>query len=418
MIKNQSLGLLYYLRKDKRNKAGQAPIYLRLTVDGQRANISTNRYIEPERWNDEADKVRGSSEESKSLNHYLDSLKNNVYEHHRILLDKGKTISAETLRNAILGIGEKRYTLVEAFAYHNKQMNEKIGIDFSSATAVRYGTILQHIQEFMRSKYHLSDMPLVDLNYKFITDLEHYLKTVRNCNHNSTLKYIRNFRKIINMAVANNWLVKDPFLQYKSRLQDTEFIYLTVEELERMKNKEISISRLDLVRDLFVFSCYTGLAYVDLEKLTHNEIVIGIDGDRWIHTYRTKTEVKSNIPLLPEALAIIEKYKGDIKAAYNERLLPVMSNQKLNSYLKELADICEINKNLTFHVARKTFGTTVLLNNDVPIESVSRMLGHSDIRTTQKSYAKVLDRKVSDDMQKLRDKMYKQEIIKSVVKLM
>lgn len=406
MEKNTTFGLLFYLRKDKLNKENEAPIYVRITIDGQRTNISTNRTIKPERWNDEADKARGSNEQSQALNQYLFNFKKKIYDHHSDLLVKGKHITAESLRNSVLGIGEKKHSLIEIFEYHNQQMKEKIGIDFVKATATRYNTTLQHIRDFIKITYRSSDMHLSELNYKFISDLEHYLKTKRNCNHNTSLKYIRNFRKIINIAVANEWLDKDPFVKYKSRLEEVDFVYLTQKEIDKLKNKKISIPRLDMVRDIFVFSCYTGLAYADVKKLTPNDIVIGIDGEKWVFTYRTKTEVKSNVPLLPEALTIIEKYKNHPVSIESGKLLPVISNQRLNSYLKELADICNIHKDFTFHTARKTFGTTVLLNNDVPIESVSKMLGHSDIRTTQKSYAKVLDKKVSSDMIQLKQKLY------------
>ena len=407
MVKNTTLGLLFYLRKDRLNEKNEAPIFLRITVDGQRATVSANRYVQESRWNPEAGKATGNKEEIKQLNEYLETIKRSVHNHQRDLLDHGKVITAEALRNAFLGLNENKRTVLEVFQYHNDQIKQMAGKDFAEATITRYDTTLQHIKNFISHQYRRSDLHLTELNHKFITDLEHYLKTkeVGKCNHNSTLKYIRNFRKIINMAVANNWLEKDPFLNFKAKLEDSKRTHLTTEELRTIETKAISIPRVDAVRDIFIFSCYTGLAYADVAKLTAAHIHNGIDGEKWIFTNRTKTENKSNVPLFPPALAIIEKYKNNPECKYSGLLLPVRSNQKMNAYLKELADLCGIKKQLTFHMARHTFATTVTLTNGVPIESVSTMLGHKSIRTTQ-IYAKVVERKVSEDMAKLEAKLF------------
>jgi site-specific recombinase XerD len=407
MTKNQTLSFLFYIRKDKVNDKGLAPIHLRITVDGQRATVSTNRFIEIAKWNANAGKAKGNTETIKELNLYLETMKSSVLAHQRDLLDRGKLITAEALRNALLGLNDHKHTLLEVFQYHNDQMKEKVGKDFAAATATRYETTLEHVKKFMISKYHRSDMHLAELDFKFVTDFEHYLKTKKEgkCNHNSTLKYIRNLRKIINIAVANDWLNKDPFVKYRSKLEDSKRTYLTAEELHEIETKEISIERVDMVRDIFVFSCYTGLAYADVEKLTLADISRGIDGHQWIFTSRTKTENKSNVPLLPPAVAILKKYEDNPECINSGRLLPVKSNQKMNAYLKEVATLCKIKKPLTFHVARHTFATTVTLTNGVPIESVSTMLGHKSIRTTQ-VYAKVVEKKVSEDMAKLNEKLF------------
>jgi site-specific recombinase XerD len=239
--------------------------------------------------------------------------------------------------------------------------------------------------------------------------LEHYLKTVRNCNHNTTIKYIKNLKKIVNLAIKNDWLSKNPFIRFEGKIKAVKREYLTAEELQKIIELRIKIPRLDQIRDVFVFSCYTGLAYIDVANLTQDNIVRGIDGEWWIFTQRIKTENKSNVPLLPMALSIIQKYKIDPESLNKEMLLPVISNQKLNAYLKEIATLAGINKNLTFHLARHTFATTVTLANGVPIESVSEMLGHKSIRTTQ-IYAKVIEKKVSEDMKILKDKLENNKI--------
>ncbi len=407
MVKNQTLSFLFYLRKDKETDKGLYPIHLRITVDGQRATVTTNRFIANTKWDAGAGKAKGNTQTIKELNAYLTSMTGSILAHQRDMLDHGKVITAEGLRNAFLGLNSNKRTLLEVFNYHNQQMREKVGKDFALATVTRYDTTLEHIKTFISTQYHKSDMHLNELDYKFITDFEHYLKTKKDgkCNHNSTLKYIRNFRKIINIAVANNWLDKDPFMNFKSKLDESKRTYLTAEELHEIETKEISIERIDSLRDVFVFSCYTGLAYADVEKLTPADIRNGIDGEKWIFTNRTKTESKSNMPLLPPAVAILNKYRNHPECISSGKLLPVKSNQKMNAYLKELADICKINKLLTFHTARHTFATTVTLTNGVPIESVSTMLGHKSIRTTQ-IYAKVVERKVSEDMAALKGKLF------------
>jgi site-specific recombinase XerD len=410
MSKNQTLSFLFYIRKDKVNEKGQAPIHLRITVDGQRSTVTTNRSVEEAKWNAKAGKAKGNTKDIKELNLYLETMKGSILSHQRDLLDRGKVITAEALRNSFLGLNDHKHTLIEVFQYHNEQMKQKVGKDFAAATVTRYDTTLEHVKKFMATKYHRSDMHLGELDYKFITDFEHYLKTKEEgkCNHNSTLKYIRNFRKIINIAVANDWLNKDPFMKYRSKLEDSKRTYLTAEELHEIETKEITIERVDMVRDMFVFSCYTGLAYADVEKLTPTDISKGIDGQQWLFTSRTKTENKSNVPLLPPAIAILKKYEANKECIYTGKLLPVKSNQKMNAYLKEVATLCKIKKPLTFHVARHTFATTVTLTNGVPIESVSTMLGHKSIRTTQ-IYAKVVEKKVSEDMLKLNDKLFPKE---------
>ena len=236
-----------------------------------------------------------------------------------------------------------------------------------------------------------------------MTEFDYYLRAIKNCNNNTTVKYVKLFKKIIRIGLGNGWIEKDPFINYKEKSKEVEREFLKDFELKAIEEKEFSIHRLQQVKDVFVFCCHTGLAYVDVEKLSKQYIVRGIDGGNWIQQNRTKTDTRSSIPILPPAEVILEKYAHDPYCVANGKLLPVSSNQKMNAYLKEIADVCGITKNLTVHLARHTFATTVTLSNDVPIESVSRMLGHRSIKTTQ-HYAKILDRKVSNDMQLLRKK--------------
>ncbi|MBP6756588.1 MAG: site-specific integrase, partial [Bacteroidia bacterium] len=267
----------------------------------------------------------------------------------------------------------------------------------------RYTTSLKHTIEFMQWKYNRSDIDITKIDHAFVTDYEFWLRSVRNCSNNTAVKYIKNFNKIIKLCLANDWLDKNPFANYKAKVKEVERVYLTEAEIQTIIEKDFKTERLSLVRDIFLFSCFTGLAYIDVKNLTKSHISHGIDGEQWIFTHRQKTESASKIPILPVTQMIIDKYENHAQSINEDKLLPILSNQKMNAYLKEIAAICEINKELTFHIARHTFATTVTLTNGVPIESVSKMLGHKNLRTTQ-HYAKVLDRKVSEDMKILKDK--------------
>lgn len=396
--------LLFYIKRGKADKNGFTNIYLRITVNGKRAELSIRRKIHLEKWSSDAGKGKGYSQDVQELNHYIEIIKNKIYEIHRTLVNHNKTITATLLRDVYIGKDDNQKMLLDIFQNHNDQVNKLVGKDFASGTAERYRTAKKHTEDYIKLEYNLNDIPVKDVDHKFITGFEYYLKTERNCAHNTAIKYITNFKKIIRIAYANDWIRKDPFFNWKARLKVVNREFLTEEEIQKMVDKQLHTLRLNHVKDIFIFCCFTGLAYSDVKKLSKDNIVIGIDGGRWIKIKRTKTDTRSNIPILPTAELLIEKYANHPDTENGGRLLPVLSNQKMNAYLKEIADLCEINKNLTFHLARHTFATTVTLTNGVPIESVSKMLGHKSLRTTQ-HYAKILDRKVSDDMKVLRDKL-------------
>lgn len=380
----------------------KALVYLRITVNAKRAEISIKRAIDPSRWDPISGRMRGTKEDAREVNSLIENSILRINKIYNRLSDENEPITAEKIKSIFVGAAYRKKTILEAFRHHNDMMKSRIGIDYSVSTHTRFETTFDHIQNFMKSKYDVTDLSLPQLKFSFITDLEHYLKVEKKCNHNSTLKYIRNFRKIINLCVKNDWLDKDPFKAYQVKLKDTKRTFLNKEELSRLESKAIGIDRLDSVRDVFVFCCYTGLSYVDVEKLTSKNLVVGLDGEMWISVDRTKTGTPSSIPLLEKPSKLIDKYKTNPECLNSGRLLPVISNQKMNAYLKELATISEIDKKLTFHAARHTFATTITLSNGIPIETVSAMLGHKNFRTTQ-IYAKVVQQKISDDMKKLRN---------------
>lgn len=400
----KSFSLLFYLKKPKNYLKGNMPIYLRITVDGIPKEISTGRQCDPDKWNANAGRVNGTKEDVKSLNAYLDTLQTKVYEVRRKLLEKNEMITADGLKNFLKGTSDKSKMVMAIFQQHNDQMKSLVGKDFSPATLERYKTSLEHTKSFIEWKYGVSDMDIRKMDFEFVSQYEFWLKTFRNCNHNTTIKYIANFRKIVNRCIRSGWLEKDPFVGFKMTKKEVIPEFLTEHELTTLAGKKFSSERLMQVRDIFLFCCYTGLAFADVKKLKASEIGVGIDGSKWIFTSRQKTDTISRIPLLPLALDIIEQYKDHHACINTEKVLPVLSNQKYNEYLKEIATICGISKKMTTHTARHTFATTITLSNGVPMESVSKMLGHKNLKTTQ-HYARVLDRKISDDMNLLKAKL-------------
>lgn len=400
----KTFNLLFYLKKPKNYVDGPIPIYLRITVDGSRKEVSCNRECLPDRWNATAGRAFGVKEDVRSINADLDILQNKIYEYRRRLLERNEDISADILQRSLKDDGRDQKTILSVFQHHNDQVKALVGKDYAPGTLDRYETSYDHTKRFIKWQYKMKDVSIQKLDYEFIAQYEFWLKSVRNCNHNTTMKYLSNFKKIVNECIKRRWLERDPFLGFKMTKNEVLPKFLTEIELNAIANKKFSVERLAQVRDVFLFCCYTGLAYADVKKLTKAEIHPAADGGKWIYTKRQKTDSLSRVPLLPIALQIIDRYTDNEKCELTEKLLPVSSNQRYNGYLKEIAAICGISKNLTSHVARHTFATTVTLSNGVPIESVSKMLGHKDLKTTQ-HYAKVLDKKIYDDMKLLKEKL-------------
>ena len=398
------VSILFYAKKAKAAANGLVPIYTRITINGKRIELSTNRFVEISKWSTEAGKIKGSSEEARSINNHLDLLKSQIRDAEMELIHKKIALTTETIKSKLLGVDERARMLVPIFQDHNNKIKELVGKEYAPGTLERYTTSLKHTIEFMQWKYNISDIDITKIDHAFITDYEFWLRSVRNCANNTAVKYLKNFNKIIKLCLANDWLEKNPFANYKSKVKEVERVYLTEAEIQSIIEKDFKTERLSLVRDIFLFSCFTGLAYIDVKNLTKAHVSYGIDGEKWIFTHRQKTESASKIPILPVTQMIIDKYENHPQCINEDKLLPILSNQKMNAYLKEIAGVCEIEKELTFHIARHTFATTVTLTNGVPIESVSKMLGHKNLRTTQ-HYAKVLDRKVSDDMKILKEKL-------------
>ena len=395
--------LLFFLRKQKNYESGPIAIYMRVTVDGKRAELSTGRECDPAKWSSQAGRGIGNKEEIKSLNNYLDTLQTKLRNAHQKLIESNRQITIESLCDQFTGKTDKGRYLMKIFKDHNAKVRALLGNGFEANTLKGYNTSEKHLTAFLKKQYGKADIAIHQLDLSFINDFEFYLKADCKITGVSAAKYIKHLKKIVNHCVANSWLEKNPFVHFKSTAKAKERTFLTQEELDKIAGKNLNVERLAQVRDIFVFCCYTGLSYADVQKLKRNEIGIGVDGEKWVLTSRQKTDTSSRIPLLPATLKILDRYKDHPQCENKGLVLPVLSNQKMNAYLKEIADMCKINKHLTFHLARHTFATTVTLSNGVPIETVSKMLGHVNIKTTQ-HYAKTLDVKVGQDMAALKKK--------------
>lgn len=397
-MERTTFSLLFYIRRDKLNKRGEAPVFMRLTINGERADASIKRFIEPHAWNSEKGKANEKCRGGKDLNLYLDAISANILQIQRDFeLDK-KEVSAQIILNRYLGKDQSdRHTLMEVFHAHNKKCRALIGINFAPDTVLRYETCLRLTEEFMRNTYKKEDCYLDEVTKQFVEEFEFYLKTVRKCCHNTTTKYLANFKKIVRIALANGWMKKDPFAQIRFHLDEVEREFLEKQELKTLLSKKISIPRLAQIRDIFCFCCFTGLAFSDVKQLKSEHLVTDINGMVWIRKTRQKTKNMCNIPLLDEANKILDRYKDHPYCQTQGVLLPVCSNQKMNMYLKELADICGIRKNLSTHCARHTFATLTLASG-ATIDNVAKMLGHANVNMTR-HYAKVLDSSIMRDMQ-------------------
>ncbi len=388
-----------------RQKDGKAPLSVRISVNGERAEIRTNREIPPALWDAKAQRVKGNSEQAKSLNAHLETIKGTLRMHESRLIALGKTVSAEILKNEYLGLRPERHSLCTAFETHIKRITEKMKAGHKApATRDKYAYTFDKVKAFLKYHYKVSDLYLEDVKRSFIHDFEHYLFTVEHLQNNTVMKYLLQTKTILKLAVEMGWLAIDPTSGYRLSFDNKEPVRLEMVELNALVAKEIPVGRLAEARDCYAFMCYTGYAYEDAFGLGPENIFIGIDGQKWITKDRQKTDQTECVPLLPIPLEIINKYRDHPFCSAHGKLLPVRSNQRFNGYLKEIAAICGINKELTTHTARHTFATTVTLENDVPIETVSKMLGHRSIKTTQ-HYAKVTRKKISQNMATLKEKL-------------
>lgn len=407
MRSNSTFSVLFWLYSS-RSKNGKAPIYARISVNGKKLNISLKQRIQINEWDSNKQRVKSSSIDAKSTNQYLDEFYFGLFHSFQQLRIEGKHITPHSVKARFMDeeVENQHFTMRDLVSYHNSNMFPKL----HGNTSRLYLTSQKYIFLFLKRKLKKEDIRLDELNYKFILDFENFLRKhkpnhyQKQIGNNAVMKHIQRLRKMVSLAYRLEWMDKDPFRQFKQRLTPTNREYLGSEELQGIEQLELYSNRLKTVRDLFVFSCYTGVCYTDLMLLTKDNVVLGMNKKYWIITKRQKNHNPVKIPLLKKALDLIERYKEDPRSVINNTLFPRISNQKMNAYLKEIASEAKIKKNLTFHMARHTFATTVTLTNGVPIETISKMLGHRKLTTTQ-IYAKVLERKVGEDMEILRNKL-------------
>lgn len=404
MKNSNSFSILIWANKAKSDVNGLIPLYARVTVMGKRAEISLKKKVNPQKWDAKTGFMKGIGNEVRTINNHIHQVSEEIFRIYSELQKSSDYISAEEIKNKFTGVPDERRTLLQVFDDHNKDIERLIGKDYVKATLTKYKTIRGKVAEYILHKYKKNDTYLDTLEYGFVTGFEKYLKIECNIDHNTAMAYIKRLKRIVSIAVNNHWLGLNPFAAFKCTTRKVEREELTEDEVKRLAEKTFTVKRLEEVRDCFLFSCYTGYAFIDASKLSLANIVVSKDGEMWVRTSRTKTEIAANVPLLPQAIDIVNKYKNHEECIYSGRILPMKSNQKMNAYLKEIADLCGISKNLTTHMARHTFATTITLGNGVPIESVSKMLGHTKITTTQ-IYARVREQKVSTDMKALRSKL-------------
>jgi integrase len=394
-----------FIRKYRLNKDGKAPLLMRLTVNGRRWDSALKVGINPDNWDKRKERANRDDRYSNLVNETIESTKFRIHKIKLGIEDEGKVLTLEAVKNKFLDKDKNHRTILELFQKHNQECELKVGVQITNATYVRYKTCYKHVKEFIRKEYKVEDVPVSEINRRLYDRFEYYLKKEKKCAHNTTIKYIRNFNKIVRIAVEQGWLIKSPYKDIGYRLEDIDKPYLSMDELNSIIEKEISIKRLDIIRDIFVFCCHSGLSFSDVKELKSDNIQIGIDKNKWIIKNRKKTNIVSKIPLLDTPAKIIEKYKDYPRSANVTTLLPVPSNQKMNAYLKEIADITKIEKVLTTHTARRTFATTIMLQNGVNMEAVSKMLGHTSLFMTRK-YAKIDEFYIAQETEKIR-KLFK-----------
>lgn len=393
-----SFSILFFIRESKARKSGKAPIELMITVNGERCPLSTGKQVPIDKWDKTKQQVKGKDEEAQSLNNYLKAIKAKLYQKEAELLDRGFIVTAELLRDAYFDKVEslKEKTLFEVFEEHNREQEKLVGNGVSKATYWISVYTVKLLKEFVQQIYKREDLYLRELNLSFIQSFHTFLRIDKGMAQNSSTKHLKLLKKIVNLAVANSYMATNPFITYKIEREPVEIDFLDEEELRKIINFDTPLPRLERAKDMFLFGCFTGLSYIDIKTLAPEHFEKDNTGRIWIKKRRVKTGVLSRIPLLPIAKLILDKYKG------GEKLLPIQDPADINKYLKDIAILCDIKKRITFHTSRHTFASTVTLANNISLEVVSKMLGHTNTRMTN-HYAKLIDKCIGEQMDKLMD---------------
>lgn len=404
-MKRSSFNVLFFLKKTKLLKNGEASVCMRITVDGTRVENNIRKSIDPSLWSQAKESARSKSRKSCDLNAYIENARIKLHQIFCELEEQNQPITARLLQEIFFGQDkepEAVRNLIGTMQEHNDQCRALVGKDYALITVRRYEGCKRYLAELIRQKYGKDNLPLAEVNGELVRAFEFYLKTEKECQQNTIIRYMKCLKKITNLAQANEWIAKDPFIGIKFHEKEVIREFLTMDELLTIYHKEFPLERITVVRDVFIFAAFTGLAFIDVQQLSPEHIVKDNNGNLWIRKPRQKTKNMCNIPLLDIPLEILRKYADYLACKKKGVLLPVPCNQKMNSYLKEIADLCLIKKNLTTHTARHSYATSVCLANGVSIENVAKMLGHTNIKMTQ-HYARVLDSSILKDMNNVRD---------------
>ena len=378
---------------------------LRININGERAALQLKRYLKPEDWDTTRYVMKGRSNEARIFNDYLEAVRVKAHKKYNELLSLTDDVTPQMLRDAILGVNTaKTRTVIDIWQDHVDGLQKLIGKENTYATYQKHNTAKNHFQKFLQKYYRVNDVSIKAVDHHMIQQYNMYLKTEKGCNSNTATKFLQNLKRITCISMRNGWLLKDPFVGISLSIKEVDRPYLTMEEIQTLSDDDSNSERVKRVRDSLIVSCYTGLAYIDVKKLKTAEVEGSEELGYWIRTRRQKTDARANIPLLDIPMDIINNYCRLDLLMPEDPILPVLSNQKINAYLKELADVCGIHKELTFHVARHSFATSVTMTNGVPMETVSKMLGHKNMKSTQ-HYARIVDQKVGEDMKLLAAKL-------------
>ncbi len=393
------LNILFIANKRKVTSTGKCTLLCRITYRKSRKSLSTGLMVNPLLWNSKKQQAEPPEPDESYINTQLSLIRQNLNQAFLFLQVKGTSFTVLDIYHQYKGEAPKdELGVIEVYKLHNARIKRLIGIEIKQVTYQKYLESGKHLQDFIKHRFKAHDTCFNMVKSNFLNDYEYYLKTEKNMQQSTLNKAIQRFRKVVKYAISEGYLNKDPFLLFKYKTVRKEVIFLTVEELQKLENHHFKFTRIEKVKDLFIFCCYTGLAYKEMATLKKEDIVKEFDNNLWLHIKRSKTSKLYKVPLLPKALEILEKYKDE----NSELIFTNISNQRFNGYLKEIADVVGIKKNLTHHIARKTFASTVLLYNDVPMEIVSELLGHSSIKTTEASYGKIVQKKVSLEMDRLK----------------
>jgi site-specific recombinase XerD len=385
--------VLFFLKRDKQKSNGSVPLYCRITVDGQEARFGMKCDVNPKYWDVETGKATGRTAEAVRINALVDNTKAAIFKIYRELQERDNYVTAEKIKNVFLGIEQKGQTLLELFDCHNRDRREMIGVDIGRSAYDGYLKVRSQLAGFLLYRYNLHDIPLKEVNRQFICDFEGYLLSQYGYAKNTVVITLKKFRHIIELGINREWIYKNPFREYRLQWEKVPRGYLTQEEIDMLIDFHFEKPCLGKARDIFIFCTFTGLSYKDVKNLTYDNIQSSFEGDLWIKGKRKKTGIEYKIPLLNIPQMIMEKYRGKAKS---NLVLPIYHVILYNRYLKEIGKMCGIATRMSSHLARHTFAT-LALTRGVSIESVSKMLGHSNIQTTQ-IYSKVTENKLSNEM--------------------